>query len=88
MFFFLSGALMAACFIAAMFFARYWVRTRDPFFAYFALAWLLFGAERAALAARDMPEEPMAGMYFLRLAGFLLIIVAILRKNRRGAKSQ
>lgn len=86
MFLFLSGALMALCFVVAVFFWRFWVRTRDPFFIMFSIAWLLIGGERLGLAIRNTPEEPRAGMYFIRLAAFLLIIVAILYKNRTAPR--
>ena len=82
MFLFLSGAVMMGSFVAAAFFWRYWKRTRDPFFALFTMAWALMGIERLCLAVRNVPEEPAFGLYFIRLAAFLLIIVAIVSKNR------
>lgn len=88
MFLFLSGALMMGCFVAAAFFWRYWRRTGDPFFLLFTLAWALLGAERLGLAIRNAPEEPAFGMYFVRLAAFLLIIIAIVSKNRGSRRSR
>ena len=82
MFLFLSGMLMTGCFVIALFFWRFWLRTRDVFFMLFSIAWVLLGAERLGLAIMNTPEEPRAGMYFIRLAAFLLIIGAILYKNR------
>jgi hypothetical protein len=87
-FLFLSGVLLMGCFVLAAFFLRYWRRTDDRFFALFSIAFALLGLERLGLALRNAPEEPLAGMYFIRLAAFLLIIIAILDKNRgtsRGA---
>jgi hypothetical protein len=86
MFLFFSGMLMMGCFVLAMFFWRFWLRTRDTFFVLFSVAWVLLGLERLGLAIRNTPEEPRAGMYFVRLAAFLLIIVAILYKNRERAR--
>jgi len=86
MFLFLSGTLMMGCFAVAAFFVRYWLRTRDRFFIFFASAWILLGAERLGLAIANQPEEPAAHMYFLRLAAFLLIIIAVLDKNRARAR--
>lgn len=86
MFLFFSGTLMMGCFVVAAFFVRYWLRTRDRFFIFFAAAWILLGGERLGLAILNQPEEPAAHMYFLRLAAFLLIIVAILDKNRARAR--
>lgn len=86
MFLFLSGMLMMGFLVAAVFFWRFWARTGDPFFIMFAIAWVLLGAERLGLAIRNTPEEPRAGMYFIRLAAFLLIIGAILYKNRAASR--
>jgi Family of unknown function (DUF5985) len=86
MFLFLSGMLMMGCLVIATFLWRFWLRTGDRFFVLFSLAWVLLGAERLGLAIRNTPEEPRAGMYFLRLAAFLLIIVAILYKNRAPSR--
>jgi hypothetical protein len=78
--------LMMGFFVLALFFWRFWTRTRDWFFMLFAVAWMLLGAERLALALVNAPEEPRAGMYFIRLAAFLLIICAILYKNRAPSR--
>lgn len=86
MFLFLSGMLMMGFLVAAVFFWRFWARTGDRFFILFSIAWLLLGGERLGLAIRNTPEEPRAGMYFIRLAAFLLIIGAILYKNRASSR--
>jgi hypothetical protein len=86
MFLFLSGMLMMGCFVLAAFFWRFWLRTGDRFFILFSVAWVLLGLERLGLAIRNTPEEPRAGMYFIRLAAFLLIICAILYKNRAPSR--
>lgn len=86
MFLFLSGMLMMGCLVLAAFFWRFWARTGDRFFILFSIAWVLLGGERLGLAIRNTPEEPRAGMYFVRLAAFLLIIIAILYKNRATSR--
>ena len=86
MFLFLSGMLMMGFLVAAVFFWRIWALTGDRFFILFSIAWLLLGGERLGLAIRNTPEEPRAGMYFIRLAAFLLIIGAILYKNRAASR--
>jgi hypothetical protein len=85
-FLFFSGMLMMGFFVLALFFWRYWLRTGDRFFVLFSVAWALLGLERLGLAIRNTPEEPRAGMYFIRLAAFLLIIGAILYKNRQPSR--
>ena len=82
MFQFLNGAIMMACFVASAFFLRFWRRRSDAFFLMFSVAWLLLGLERLGLSIRNQPEEPRAGMYFIRLIAFVLIIIAIVYKNR------
>lgn len=86
MYLFLSGCLMFAFFIAATFFARFWRRTGDRFFLIFTGAWLLLGVERLVLGMLDQPEQLNPGIYFIRLAAFLLIIIAIVDKNRAPAR--
>lgn len=82
MYLFLSGALMLGFFVAAAFFWRFWRRTGDQFFLIFAGAWVLLGVERFVLGLLNQPEQLNPGIYFIRLAAFLLIIVAIIDKNR------
>jgi hypothetical protein len=83
---FIGGMLMMGCFVIAAFFWRFWLRTRDPFFVLFSLAFVLMGGERLGLAIINAPEEPKVHIFFLRLAAFLLIIVAILYKNRAPSR--
>lgn len=82
MYLFLSGSLMIAFFVAAAFFWRFWRRTADRFFLIFAGAWMLLGIERLVLGLLNEPEQLNPGIYFIRLAAFLLIIAAIVDKNR------
>ena len=84
---FLSGAVTFGYLVAGLFFLRFWRRTADPLFLSFALAFALLGASQALLSLADVPVEERSWIYLLRLAAFLLIIVGILRKNRRGAGS-
>jgi hypothetical protein len=87
MYLFLSGALMLAFFVAAAFFWRFWRRTGDRFFLIFAGAWVLLGIERFVLGIMNQPEQLNPGIYFVRLAAFLLIIIAIIDKNRTPIRS-
>jgi membrane-associated PAP2 superfamily phosphatase len=80
---FLAGAVTFGFVVAAFFFLRFWRRTRDPLFAAFALAFCLLGLGQGLLAFSDVPVEERTWLYLFRLAAFLLIIYAILGKNRR-----
>jgi hypothetical protein len=79
---FLAGATMLASFAIALFFLRYWRQTGDRLFAIFAVAFTVFACSRAILTLLDEAHEARPYVYLLRLAAFVLIIVAIVDKNR------
>jgi hypothetical protein len=78
---FFGGALTLGFLVAAGFFLKFWRRTGDSLFLIFATAFLLLAANQAAPVIFDIPREDQAPVYLLRLAGFGLIIWAILAKN-------
>ena len=82
---FVTGAITAGFVVAALFFLRFWLRTKDRLFAAFAAAFVLMAANQAAPLLLGIPDEMLGGAYLLRLAAFLLIIWAVLTKNlKRG----
>ncbi|MDB5622949.1 MAG: hypothetical protein JWR39_1512 [Devosia sp.] len=83
MFAFVSGLITMGFLISGLFFVRFWARTRDLLFAAFAAAFWLLAANQALLALSDLPVEERSWMYLLRLAAFVIIILAIALKNRR-----
>jgi hypothetical protein len=83
----LSGAGAMAALVVALFFLRFWRRTGDSFFVYFALSFAVEAALRAYMAATGSGNETSASVYLLRLASYSLLLVAIVRKNRRGRRS-
>ena len=82
---FLSGAVALGFAICALFFLRFWRRTREELFLAFALAFFLLGLGQTVLALANIPTEERGSIYLLRLAAFLLILIAIYRKNRQSA---
>ena len=78
---FITGALTCGFLVAAVFFVKFWRRTGDALFASFAGAFVLMAVNQAAPLAFDIPDERVAPVYLLRLAAFVLIIFAVLRKN-------
>jgi hypothetical protein len=84
---FSSGFIVMGYLVAGLFFLRFWRDTKDRLFAVFAVAFWLFGAQRLLLALVDVQREHEAVFYLLRLLGFLLIIWAVVDKNRAGAGS-
>lgn len=84
---FLSGAVSMGFLICSLFFLRFWSRTRDELFLAFAVAFLLLCIGQALMALAGIPVEERSWIYLFRLAAFLLIIIAIWRKNLRGKRS-
>ncbi|HET7434200.1 MAG TPA: DUF5985 family protein, partial [Thermoanaerobaculia bacterium] len=62
---------------------RFWATSRDRLFAIFAAAFGLLAVQRIALALSRSALEDQTALYLIRLAAFVLIIVAIIDKNRR-----
>lgn len=83
---FLSGAVALGFAVCTLFFFRFWRRTREELFLAFALAFVLLGVGQTVLALGNLPTEERGSIYLLRLAAFLLILIAIYRKNR-GART-
>lgn len=81
---FVSGATFAASLVIAVFFFRYWSQTRDRLFLGFALGFGVFAVSRLILAFLDEDDEGRIFVYGLRLVAFLLILAAIIDKNRSG----
>jgi hypothetical protein len=80
---FMLGAIAMASFIAGLFFLRFWRDTGDRLFGIFAAAFCLLGVTRVGLALSTQPLEGYTMWYWVRLAAFVLIFVAIVDKNRR-----
>jgi hypothetical protein len=78
----ITGALVVAYAVAGLFFLRFWRDTRDRLFACFAIAFLLLGVQRLALGIFSASNEDLTILYIIRLTAFLLILWAIIDKNR------
>ncbi len=79
---FLSGAITLGFLIAGLFFLRFWKRTDDSLFLAFAVAFALLGLGQAIQALANIPEEERSYIFLIRLAAFIIILAAIVRKNR------
>jgi hypothetical protein len=82
---FISGALMMGLAIAGGFFLRFYRQTADRLFAYFAVAFWTMAVSRVALALVPSADEVRPLFYLLRLAAFVMILAAIVDKNRSRA---
>lgn len=80
------GMLTMASAVAALFFLRYWRVTRERLFAFFALAFLALALNWILLAVANPAVERQSGAYLVRLLAFVLILLGILDRNRRGSR--
>ncbi len=83
---FISGASVMASLVIALFFLRFWVRTRDRLFAIFSLAFAVFAGNRLVLTFLDEASESRTWLYLVRLAVFVLILVAVVDKNTQSRR--
>jgi hypothetical protein len=78
---FFSGLIAGGFAVCFLFFLRFWSRTKDGLFLGFALAFALLAISQALSTLLGLPQEERSWIYLLRLLAFLILIVAILRKN-------
>ena len=79
---FLSGAVTMGFLLSGLGFLRLWSRSRDRLFLAFAGAfWLLMLPSVGVLL--NLPDELDGWIYLFRVAAYVLIILAIIVKNRR-----
>jgi hypothetical protein len=79
---FLMGAIAMGWGVSATFFVRFWQETRDRLFLIFAIAFGLLGFSRVIIATMEDPQGEHYHLYWLRLTAYLLILIAIVDKNR------
>ena len=80
---FMLGAIAMASFAAGLVFARFYRRTRDRLFAYFAAAFWIDAFSRVFEVGLRVSEIGTDVVYAARIVSFALIVVAIVDKNRR-----
>jgi hypothetical protein len=87
---FIDGAILMEFLVAALFFLRFWKRSGDRFFLLFAIAFMIMAINRGALTwltpGQQVPSEAHVTLYSVRLLAFLVLLIAIIDKNRTGAK--
>ena len=77
----ISGATVMASAIAGLYFLRFWKSSRDPFFLYFAVAFWIQSAQWLHAGLSRAPDDYSPLYYLARLAAYVLIVYAIVRKN-------
>ena len=85
---FLGGAIAMGFAVAALFFLKFWRRTREALFLVFSAAFMLLGVTQALLTLAEIPIEERSWVFLLRLAAFLLILGALWWQNRRGTGAE
>jgi len=83
---YLIGVTVAASLASALFFLKFWKRTRDGLFLAFSTAFFIEGVNRVGFLFSEHPNEGSPAIYVVRLLAFLLILAAIVRKNRVPAR--
>lgn len=83
---FLLGIIAMSSLTAGVFFLRFWRDTRDSLFLAFAVAFLIEAMNRTASLLLVQPNEGTPWIYIVRFFAFLLILGAIVNKNRGTAK--
>lgn len=78
----ISGVLAAGYAVAALFFLRFYRDTRDRLFLYFAVAFAMLTIQRITIPWAAQHEQGTTIFYMMRLAAFLIILAAIIDKNR------
>jgi hypothetical protein len=81
---FLNGVTACASLLAGLAFLRFYRQTSDRLFMWFAFAFWTLSSHWIALAVAQPPDEARHWFFVLRLAGFVLILVAVAEKNARG----
>jgi uncharacterized membrane protein HdeD (DUF308 family) len=79
---FLLGVIVICSLASGLFFLKFWRRTRDMLFLAFGAAFVIEGLNRIGFLFVERPNEGSPTIYIVRLFAFLLILAAIVAKNR------
>jgi hypothetical protein len=80
---FILGFMCMGFLAASLFFFQFWRRSGDRFFALFSLAFFVMSVNQLALLAEGELTEFTSLLYVVRLSAFLIILWAIIDKNRK-----
>jgi len=78
---FLFGVVTAGYLACGLFFFRFWHRSHDSLFLAFGAAFWLLALNSALIMLVPEAEGDRVWFYLLRIVAFLLIALAIVRKN-------
>lgn len=80
------GAVAMASLVAALFFLKFWTKTRDRLFLFFAIAFFVDALSRFILGFGNIDNEHEPLFYLGRLVTFGLIIFAVVDKNTSSSR--
>jgi hypothetical protein len=83
---FFWGALAALGIVAAVFFWKFWKRTRDELFFAFSAGFFVLALHWAALGFVNAASETNHYWYVPRALAFGLILWGVIRKNGSGVR--
>jgi hypothetical protein len=82
---FVRGVIVLGCLVIGLFFLRFFRRSGDRLFLYFAVSFVLLAAERFLLALLHEFGPPSRAQldvsYWVRAFAYLVIVVGIVDKN-------
>jgi len=78
---FILGAIATAAAVAGLIFLRYYRRTRDRFFLFFAASFALESLGRILSVLIPAFDDRNSGIFIMRLVAYSLILLAIALKN-------
>ena len=79
----LIGTIAMGSFTVSLFFLNFWKRTRDRFFLFFAVSFAMEGGGRLVMGLTEYSDETEPLIYLIRLLAYMLILFAIIDKNRK-----
>ena len=85
---FVGGVIACGFAVLGLCFLRFWRRTRDALFANFAVAFWLLALNQTLASLIPGGETATSWVYLIRLAAFLVIIAAIVRKNAGASRAR
>ncbi len=85
---YLSGLTTMGSLACGLFFVKFWWRSRDLLFLAFAIAFWLLAADATLLALLPPQDPRRVWVYLLRIPAYLLIVLAIIRKNTSAANEE
>jgi hypothetical protein len=78
---FFYGMITMGFVVSGLLFFRFWWRTSDILFLAFGVAFCLFALNEALIGQLTVMDAMQSWRFLPRLAGFILIILAIIWKN-------